>query len=69
MTPTDIILNELEDGRTVSNLTAVHMNIGNIQDVIMKLRRTGLLINTLTDQAALGRSFTKYKLAPGNFVR
>jgi len=65
----DILLAELKDGRTVSNLTAVHMNIGNIQDVIMQLRERGHLVDTIADTDALGRNFTKYKLAAGNFVR
>jgi len=66
---TDIILAELRAKRTVSNLTAVHMNIGNIKDVIFKLRNEGVEIDTVTDTDALGRSFTRWELMRGNFVR
>lgn len=61
---TAIVLRELQRGRNVSKLMAVHHGIGNIADVVMKLRKRGFNILTVTDVDALGRPYTKYVLGP-----
>lgn len=62
MSQTTMILNQLLQGRTVSKLTAVHAGIGNIHEVIRRLRQRGHVIATVTDHDALRRPFTKYVL-------
>lgn len=59
---TTTVLKMLANGRTVSTLTAVHLGIGNIRDVIRRLRLQGWYINTVTDTDGNGRKFTKYEL-------
>lgn len=57
------VLKMLADGRTVSKLTTITMGIGNLNDVIMKLRRDGHSIATVTDRDGNGQQFTKYEIA------
>lgn len=57
---TSIILAQLRAKRTVSKLTALHAGIGNIHEVIRRLRNAGHVIATSTDVDARGRPFTKY---------
>ena len=63
MTQKTLIHQELTRGRTVSALTAVHFGIGNLREVIRRLRRDGVDIRTDTDIDARGFNFTKYELA------
>lgn len=57
-----IILKQLRDKRTVSKLIALHAGIGNIHEVIRRLRSYGHVIATSSDFDARGREFTKYVL-------
>ena len=59
-----LILKSLAKGGTVTKLTAVHQKIGNINDVIMRLRRRGWDIQTVTSTDINGEPYTKYELNP-----
>lgn len=50
----------LETNGSISKLEAQHMNIGNICDVIMKLRRSGIAIETQSRKDVLGRKYTRW---------
>ena len=58
------VLRALGQGATVSKLTAVHQRIGNVNDVIMRLRRKGWPIETVKGRDINGERFTKYVLPP-----
>jgi hypothetical protein len=62
MSQQNTILKQLVQGHTVSKLIAQHLNIGNIYDVIMKLRRAGHSIATVSARDAYGRPYTKWQL-------
>lgn len=57
------ILSALAHGKTVTKLTALHQRVGNIHDVIMKLRRLGWDIETVSGRDVNNDSYTKYRLA------
>ena len=54
------VLKALGEGHSVTKLTAIHQRIGNIHDVIMKLRNMGWAIETLTKQDINGDDYTAY---------
>lgn len=56
------VLSLLSDGRTVSKLVALHIGIGNLNEVIRRLRGDGWRIDTITDYDARERPFTRYLL-------
>lgn len=56
------ILRALGEGSCVSKLTALHQRIGNVADVIMRLRRYGWDIHTVEDLDMNGEAYTKYSL-------
>jgi len=58
------ILKALSEGLTVTKLTAVHQRIGNINDVIMRLRRRGWDIQTVSKKDINGEPYAKYELNP-----
>ena len=62
MTQEKMVLKMLGEGRTVSKLTAVHLNIGNVNEVIRRLRMNGWWICTRTDLDGQGRTFSHYEL-------
>lgn len=63
MTQTEIIAKMLAEGRTVTKLTTLPLGIGNLNDVIMKLRRSGMGINTVIREDVTGRTFCAYEAA------
>jgi len=50
----------LDTNGSISKLEASHLNIGNIADVIMRLRRKGMNIQTQTRSDILGRRYTRW---------
>lgn len=61
----DLVLDMLRKGVTVTKLTAVHNGIGNINDVIMRLRRRGYNIINVVGKDLNGDTYTKYVLKQG----
>lgn len=57
------ILDLLIDGTTVSKLTVLPLRIGNLMDVIHRLRLRGWDIATVNTHDAFDQSYTKYELA------
>jgi hypothetical protein len=58
------ILTALANGSTVTKLTAMHENVGNVMDVIMRLRRAGWDIETVMKTDLSDRRYASYVLAP-----
>ena len=58
------ILAALADGVTVTKLTALHQGIGNIADVIMRLRDMGWRIYTRYGYDINGKQYAKYVMEP-----
>ena len=50
----------LDTRGSISKLEASHLNIGNINDVIMRLRNTGMLIETQRKVDPVGRKYTRW---------
>ena len=50
----------LDTNGSISKLEASHLNIGNINDVIMRLRNTGMLIETQRRKDPIGRKYTRW---------
>lgn len=50
----------LDTRGSISKLEASHLNIGNINDVIMRLRNTGMLIETQRKKDPVGRKYTRW---------
>ena len=50
----------LDTNGSISKLEAGHLNIGNINDVIMRLRNTGMLIETQRRKDPIGRKYTRW---------
>lgn len=50
----------LDTRGSISKLEASHLNIGNINDVIMRLRNTGMFIETVTKVDPVGRKYTRW---------
>ena len=50
----------LDTNGSISKLEAQHLNIGNFNDVIMRLRRKGMLIETQKKSDPLGRPYTRW---------
>ena len=65
MTQKNTVLKLLADSRTVSKLIAVHLNIGNLMEVIRRLRNDGWWIVTRTDMDGNGNEFARYELIDG----
>ena len=57
------ILDMLVHGTTVSKLTVLPLRIGNLMDVISKLRVRGWNITTVRTTDTFDQSYTKYVLA------
>lgn len=57
------VLADLKRGATVSKLTSVHNGIGNVHDVIMRLRRMGWPVETVFGTDHHGNVYSKYELA------
>ena len=62
-TQTAVILDLLQSGRTVTKLTVLPLFIGNLHDVILRLRRAGHDILTVTQRDPLGNRYVQYKLS------
>lgn len=60
-TQADIVEELLNRGSTVSRQTALHYNIANLPDVIMRLRRRGMDIVAETRVDLNGVEFTDYR--------
>ena len=45
---------------SISKLEASHLNIGNVNDVIMRLRKAGVMIETQRKTDAMGRKYTRW---------
>ncbi len=56
------VLSALLAGATVTKLTAYHQGIGNIHDVIMRLRRKGFGISTVYNRDLNDNKYCKYVL-------
>jgi len=63
MTQKKLVYRDLVRKRTVSALTAALYGIGNLREVIRRLRKDGVAIKTRTDYDARGVPFTRYELA------
>lgn len=63
-TQADRVLRDLTRGVTVTKLTALHNGIGNIHDVIMRLRRRGHPIVTSEGTDHYGNVYARYVLNP-----
>lgn len=63
------VLSMLHAGRTVSMLTATHLNIGNLREVIRRLRKDGYDIRTSFDFDGNGRRFCTYRLVRPGYAR
>ena len=50
----------MDTNGSISKLEASHLNIGNINDVIMRLRKTGMLIETQRKVDPMGRKYTRW---------
>ena len=50
----------LDTNVSISKLGASHLNIGNINDVIMRLRNTCMLIETQRRKDPIGRKYTRW---------
>lgn len=62
MTKTNKVLKMLAEGRTTSKLTVIPMHVGNLGDCVMKLRRRGWHIVTVTDIDGDGVTYAKYAM-------
>lgn len=56
------VLKALGEGHSVTKLTAFHQGIGNVHDVIMRLRRMGWQIATHYAKDMNGKEYVTYKL-------
>ena len=63
MTKTDKVLHMLQQGSTVTKLTVLPLRVGNLGDIIMRLRNRGHDIRTRTSADEDGHPYTKYELA------
>jgi hypothetical protein len=50
----------LDTHGSITKLEAMHLNVGNIYDVIMRLRRKGMFIETVSCKDERGRKYTKW---------
>ncbi len=50
----------LDTKGSISKLEAQHLNIGNINDVIMRLRKSGMMIETQKRSDPMGRHYTRW---------
>jgi hypothetical protein len=50
----------LDNHGSITKLEAMHLNVGNIYDVIMRLRNKGMLIETVSKVDERGRKYTKW---------
>ena len=65
MTQKEMILHMLTEGRTVTKLTTLPLGIGNLADVVLRLRHDGHTIDTVKRTDITGRPFAGYELATG----
>lgn len=65
MTQKEMILHMLEEGRTVTKLTTLPLGIGNLADVVLRLRSDGHAVETVKRTDIIGRPFAGYELASG----
>lgn len=50
----------LDTSGSISKLEASALNIGNVNDVIMRLRKAGVMIETQRKTDPLGRKYTRW---------
>ena len=56
------VLNTLKNHGSITKLAALHYNIGNVNDVIMRLREKGWDIRSIAKIDAMGTEYNSYEM-------